>query len=209
MFYAVGAVLLSPWVALLFGLAVTHVSYLFFVALPPALAIALAIHRGALVQAMGLWWRWRPSWRSLAWAAGAFLWLTLAGAIVSTGRLPIALPAAGLAGLLNARAYFGIVADIVTPRRPLSAARRLYVPAALAATFAIVIGGTQVGFTATAPRSRMAPASVGIPSAAYGHPVLVAAGYGSRWDPHPVLRLPDGTVITHSRAILSWIATQS
>ena len=54
----------------MFGLAVTHLSYLFFVALPPALAIALAIHRGALTQAMGHWWRWRPSWRSLAWAAG-------------------------------------------------------------------------------------------------------------------------------------------
>jgi hypothetical protein len=194
-FYAVCAILLSPWVALLFGLAVTHLSYLFFVALPPALAIALAIHRGAILQAMGHWWRWRPSWRSLAWAGGAFLWLTVAGAVVSTGRLPLALAAAAVAGLLNARAYAGIVHDILTPRRPVAATRRWYVPAALAATFAVVIGGTQVGFTATAPRVRTSPAAApGIPLAGQGHPVLVVAGYGSRWDPRPVLRLPHGFV---------------
>jgi hypothetical protein len=121
-FYAVGAVLLSPWVALLFGLAVTHVSYLFFVALPPALAVAFAIHRGALIQAIGHWWRWRPSWRSLAWAGAAFLWLTAAGAVISAGAaLPWALFAAAVAGVLNARAYVGIIDDIVTPRRPVAA----------------------------------------------------------------------------------------
>src|SRR3989454_49846 len=138
-FYAVGAVLLSPWVALLFGLAVTHVSYLFFVAFPPALAVAFAIHRGALVQAVGHWWRWRPSWRSLAWAAGAFVWLTIAGAIVSGGVLPLALFAAAVARRLNTRAYVGIIDDIVTARRPVATGRRWDVPAALATTFAGVI----------------------------------------------------------------------
>jgi len=193
-FYAVGAVLLSPWVALLFGLAVTHVSYLFFVAFPPALAVAFAIHRGALVQAVGHWWRWRPSWRSLAWAAGAFGWLTVAGAIISAAPLPIALLAAAGAGVLNARAYAGIVGDIVTSRRPVASGRRWYVPAALAATFAVVIGGTQVGFTATAPRSRPQWTGSTFTAEPAGHPVLVAAGYGSRWDPRPALKLPHGFV---------------
>ena len=195
-FYALGAVLFSPWVALMFGLAVTHLSYLFFVALPPALAVALAIHRGALTQAMGHWWRWRPSWRSLAWAGGAFVWLTMAGAVISSGHLAPALLAAAAAGLLNARAYLGIVDDIVAARRPVASGRRWQVPVALAATFAVVIGGTQVGFTATAPRHRIeaAVANIGIPLSANGHPVLVAAGYGSRWDPRPVLRLPHGFV---------------
>jgi hypothetical protein len=195
-FYALCAVLLSPWVALLFGLAVTHLSYLFFVALPPALAIALAIHRGAMLQALGHWWRWRPSWHSLVWAGAAFLWLTVAGAIVSAGNLPLAIAAAAGAGLLNARAYVGIVHDVLTPRRPVATARRWQVPAALAATFAIVIGGTQVGFTATAPRgaTSSSTAGTGIPLVGQGHPVLVVAGYGSRWDPRPVLKLPHGFV---------------
>ena len=193
-FYAIGAVLFSPWVALLFGLAVTHVSYLFFVALPPALAVAFAIHRGALVQAAGHWWRWRPSWRSLAWAGGAFVWLTIAGAIVSGGVLPLALLAAAVAGALNTRAYLGIIDDIVMARRPVATGRRWYVPAALATTFAVVIGGTQVGFTATAPRPRHDAAAFGLPVDGAGHPVLVASGYGSRWDPNPALRLPHGFV---------------
>ena len=52
--------------------------------------------------------------------------------------------------------------------------------------------------------------------AAYGHPIPFLRK-GSREDLRartgdtklPVLKLPDGTVITHSRAILSWVSEQS
>src|SRR6266511_2757613 len=47
-FYATASILLWPWVALLFGGAISHLSYLHFAALPPALAVALVLHRGAL-----------------------------------------------------------------------------------------------------------------------------------------------------------------
>jgi hypothetical protein len=47
-FYATASILLWPWVALLFGGAISHLSYLYFAALPPALAVALVLHRGAL-----------------------------------------------------------------------------------------------------------------------------------------------------------------
>jgi hypothetical protein len=193
-FYAAASVLLSPWVALMFGLAVTHLSYLFFVALPPALAVALAIHRGALSHAAGHLWTWRPSLSSLAWIGGAFAWLTVAGALVSTSPFPVALSAAGISGLLNARAYFGLVQSMATVRRPAGRGRRHLVPVALATTFAVAIGGTQIGFAATGkrfhPGSDTGPILVG----ARGHPVLVAGGYGTRWDPRPVLRLPNGYV---------------
>src|SRR6266511_2752158 len=43
-FTLVSAVLLMPWVGLLFGLAVMPVSWLFFVAVPPVLAVGLLIH---------------------------------------------------------------------------------------------------------------------------------------------------------------------
>jgi hypothetical protein len=194
-FYAVGAVLFSPWVTILFGLAVTHLSYLFFVGLPPAVVIALAIHRGALAQAAGHWWRWRPSWRSLAWAGGAFIWLTLAGAVAGAAPAPVAILAAALAGILNARAYVGIVADLVEGHRAVATLRRWHVPVALAATFAVVVGGVQLGFAASRhPAPLVDTAGPSIPLKASGHPVLVAAGFSSTWGPAPVLRLPQGYV---------------
>lgn len=194
-FYTVGVVLLSPWVTVMFGLAVTHVSYLFFVALPPAVAIALAIHRGALTQAAGHWWRWRPSWRSFAWTAGAFAWLTVAGALVSSTPMAVAVPVAAVAGALNACAYRGIVRDIVLGRRPVATSRRWSIPVALAATFAVVVGGAQVGFTASTPGATNAPRQTGgIPVAGQGWPVLVASGFATSLDSRPALRLPDGFV---------------
>ena len=60
-FYAIASVLLLPWVVLLFALAVSKVSYFFFVALPPTVLLALVIHRGAMTQAAGQWWRWAPT----------------------------------------------------------------------------------------------------------------------------------------------------
>ncbi|HJP66099.1 MAG TPA: hypothetical protein VKA30_07340, partial [Actinomycetota bacterium] len=75
-FYAAATVLLIPFVIVLFGLAIVHLSYLFFAALPPVLLIALVIHRGALSQAAGQWWWWHPSGSSLGWLAAAFLWLS-------------------------------------------------------------------------------------------------------------------------------------
>jgi hypothetical protein len=193
-FYAAASLLLLPWVALLFGLALTHLSYLFFVALPPAIAIVLLTHRGALAQGAGRWWRWRPTWQSLAWAAGAFLWLTAAGAVISVAPLPVALLAAAAAGFANARAVEWIAASIgrewdLPPKR-----HQALVPIALATTFAVVIGGTTIGFAADVPSPGPTPGSVSIPARATGHPVLVAAGFNSQWNPAPVLRLPRGYV---------------
>ncbi|MBO0731622.1 MAG: hypothetical protein J2P57_20350, partial [Acidimicrobiaceae bacterium] len=71
-FYTLMGLLMTPWVSLLFGLAVTHLSYLFLAAVPPALALALATHRGVMAWVS-------PTRRSLAWMAGAVVWLTLAG----------------------------------------------------------------------------------------------------------------------------------
>src|SRR5207249_379860 len=53
-FYALSMVLFVPWVILLFGLAFSHLSFLFFAAIPPALAIAAVMHRGAASRTAGL-----------------------------------------------------------------------------------------------------------------------------------------------------------
>src|SRR5207237_1897220 len=89
LFYAVAMVLFVPWVVLLFGMAFSHLSFLFFAALPPALAIAAILHRGAASRASGLRTGWRPTWRSVAWILGSFVWLTLAGAIVQSAVWPV------------------------------------------------------------------------------------------------------------------------
>ena len=194
-FYAVGSVLMAPWVVLLFGLAVTHLSYLFFSALPPMLAIALLIHRGALAQAAGHWWRWRPSWRSIAWSAGTFACLTVAGGVISSTRGAVPVAVAAVAGLWNARAYLGIVSDITQVRVRARPLRQRLVPVALATTFVVVVGGVQAGFSATlhGGSAKAAPPAA-IPIRADGYPVLVAAGYSSRWTGTPVLQLPHGFV---------------
>src|SRR5438067_3141504 len=160
--------------------------------MPPALAIVLATHRGALAQAAGRWWRWRPTWASVGWAAGAFLWLTAAGAVIAVAPLPVALAAAAGAGLLNARAVEWIAASVgrehdLPPKR-----FQVLVPVALATTFAVVVGGTALGFAGDVPDQGPEQTSVRIPASGEGHPVLVAAGFNSQWNPAPVLRLPEG-----------------
>jgi hypothetical protein len=189
-FYAIASVLLFPWIVLLFGMALTHVSYLFFAALPPALGIALIIHRGALSQAIGQWWRWGPSWSSLLWLAAAFVWLTLAGGVVATAPLPLALASAGLAGLLNARSTYAVARSItVRPVRVRVWSHRL-VPVAVATLLAVAVGGAAIGFADTTRHIPPEQSAVRIPSGAVGHPVLVAAGFGSRWNPSNPIPLP-------------------
>jgi hypothetical protein len=191
-FYAASTILLLPWVAILFGMALTHLSYLFFVAVPPALAIVLVVHRGALAQAAGRWWRWQPSWFSLAWIVGSFAWLTAAGAIISVSPLPVALPVAAAAGLLNAKAMITITASIAGADEGQHLEHPTLVPVALVTTFVVVVGGAFVGFAAAVPQRGGFDQTVGIPASAGGHPVLVAAGFNSHWDPPPHLPLPSG-----------------
>ena len=45
-FTALAVVLLTPWAALLFGMAVMSISWLFFPAVPVVLVVALFVHAG-------------------------------------------------------------------------------------------------------------------------------------------------------------------
>ncbi len=109
----------------------------------------------------------------------------------------MALVAAGMGGLLNARADVGIVSSIAEPRRvPARLGRRL-VPVALVVIFIVVAGGVRVGFALTGGgTSRIVPGGTMVPApgTAQGHPVLIAAGNNSRWDPRPPIDLPEGFI---------------
>jgi hypothetical protein len=98
------------------------------------------------------------------------------------------------AGALNALAFRSIVHDVA--RVPGEAGgRRWPVPATLALVYLVVVAGARAGFTAAEVGGLAAGAPArAIPRSAHGHPVLVAAGYGSRWSGPPVLRLPSGFV---------------
>lgn len=189
-FYAVAALLLLPWVALMFGFSVIGVSYLFFASLPPVIVVALLIHRGALSQAAGRWWEWRPRWGTLGLVASAFVWLTVGGTLAAGAVLPIALLAASACGALNAFTYYAMVRGLSPPISKRK--RQILVPIAIVLTFAVVIGGAAGGFA----RKRidvgdLSPRSIArIPKHAHGHPLLVAGGFGSHTDRTPPFNLP-------------------
>jgi hypothetical protein len=192
-FEVVAAVLLLPWVVLLFGMAITHLSYLFFVAVPPMIVIAVAIHRGALSQAAGQWWKWGPTWRSLLWIAGSVVVLTLSGAVAGVAPLAVAVLVAGVAGVANAYVFFRVVRQMTAlPLRERRWPNRL-VPVVVLSIFGVALGGTSIGFAATTsdpPSSRAIP----IPRRADGHPVLEASGFNSRTSPGHREALPDSFV---------------
>src|SRR6266536_2943787 len=172
-FTLVSAVLLVPWVGLLFGLAVMPVSWLFFAALPPVLAVGLLIHHGAVRGG----WR-RPTARTVGWTALTFAVLTLSGAALSASPAPLRLPVAAAAGLFNAWAWSGIV-SVLAPRRPPRRAVPL-VPVALALLLALVAIGAGLGFRASVRNGDRSPARA--PSASTGQPVLLVTGFGGHWD---------------------------
>jgi hypothetical protein len=116
-------VLLSPLATMAFGVALLPFSWPLLASLPVLLLIlALLSHAGMAPW----WWRILPPARAVAWALADFLALSAAAALI--GWLPAgwAIPVAGLAGLVNARAWCGVTMALAVPRRQF---RRLPQPA--------------------------------------------------------------------------------
>src|SRR5205823_372737 len=121
----------------------------------------------------GWWWWWNPSRASLGWMFAALWWFTAAGAIIADAPRPLGILAAGVAGLLAARANIGIVEQIYRGQdHPRPVLHRLIAPLAVVALLAIAVGGAAAGFAeATTRPPRGTP--VAVPARALGHPVLV------------------------------------
>ena len=164
--------LMSPLVTVTFGVALLPFSWPFLGALPALILFALVLSHGATVSG---WWRTLPPLRSAEWLVADFLVLSLAA--VAIGRLPAAwaVPVAGLTGIINARAWYGVATSVAMPRasgRLRLAARRLPVasrlpvaPAAAVLAVALVIGVARAGFVVAANSpaeiTRAAPAAAG------------------------------------------------
>src|SRR5207237_7870030 len=177
-FVVTAAVLLSPWVALLFGMAVVSISWLVSVAVPGALAVMLLVHHGAIERG---WWRHMPPARTVGWVMLSFVVLSIDGALLSVSPPLFRLPLAAVAGLFNAWAWFGIVHAVAgrpAPRFiPLA-------PAGLVAVVIVVVGGAAIGFETVTSRAQLSHAASMMRSSAAetGKPVLIVSGFGTHWE---------------------------
>lgn len=176
-FTVVSLVVLAPWALLLFGMAVVSLSWLFFTAVPPALAVVLLLHHGA---AGDRWWRSSPPLRSLGVMALTIVALTVGAGVLNAVPGPWRIPLAGVAGVFNAWAWCAVVRVVVL--RPERRALRPVAPAGIAAVMVVVLVGAALGFRAVTGKRHPVSSGRSDPNA---RPVLVVTGFESQWDGSP------------------------
>ena len=179
-FSALAVVLLAPWVTLLFGMAIVSLSWLFFAAVPPVLAVATLTHPGAVSSD---WWRRTVPLRAVGWVALTFGVMTVAALVVSLDPVALAVPVAAAGGVFNAWAWRGVVRAVATRER--SYRFRPVAPAGLFTLLLVAVGGAALGFAVTTARAhhqRVRAVTQALPPPARGQPVLIASGFGTKWD---------------------------
>jgi hypothetical protein len=157
---------LSPVVTLMFGVALLPFSWPYLAAVPILLGTAVALSQGGVGQA---WWRRLPPAGTAAWVLATFLILSLASALMAHLDTAGIVAVAGLAGVLDARAWYGLTAAAVrrAAEKPLHPwhwratlqriRRSLYgrtswvpvAPLAAVMVIALVVGMTRLAFTGT------------------------------------------------------------
>src|SRR6516164_4460615 len=101
---AFSCVLISPLVSLTFGVAILPFSWPFLAMLPAMLLIALPLSHAGVADT---WWRTLPTAGAAGWLLTEFAVLTAAAAVTAVLPVTSAVPMAGLAGFVNARAWYG------------------------------------------------------------------------------------------------------
>ena len=196
-FTLLAGLLMVPVVTLVFGVAVLPFSWPFLAAVPVMLAVALPLSHGGVTTS---WWRRLPPGRAAGWALVCFVEYSVLG--IALPMLPAvgAVLMIGLAGVINARAWYSLTLAVAGPARPRPHPLMNWIPVApLAAisVFALAVGTARLIFDMAASPSRagFAAASAGaagfaaVASRATGAPaetaargrtaVLVVAGFGS------------------------------
>jgi hypothetical protein len=181
---------MSPVVTLMFGVALLPFSWPYLAAVPILLGTAVALSQGGVGQA---WWRRLPPARTAAWVIATFGVLSLASALMVHLDTAGVVAVAGLAGIVDARAWYGLTAAAVRaaaerPPHPWqwrAALRRIrlalrhrtnWVPVApLAAVMVLVlvVGLARLTFTGTV---RFAPGPAGVAAGAVTGDDLTAPG---------------------------------
>ena len=176
-FTALTMVVLLPFAVLVFAMAVTSLSWLFFVAVPVLVMVALLVHQGEVTTD---WWRATPTRRSVTAILQAFVVLTLAGAVLSAVPRVLVPFVAAIAGVAVARCRLRGV-HALAGREP-TTRRRPFAVVGLAAMLALVVVGTAVGFAVSvAVEAGRTPLAAASPDAT-GSPVLVVKGFNSKWE---------------------------
>ena len=181
---------LSPVVTLMFGVALLPFSWPYLAAVPILLGTAVALSQGGVGQA---WWRRLPPVGTAAWVIATFLILSLASALMAHLDAFGIVAVAGLAGVVDARAWYGLTAAAVArsvekPPHPwhwratLQRIRRSLLdrtswvpvaPLAAVMVLALVVGLTRLAFTGTV---RFATGTTGAVISADEGARLTAAG---------------------------------
>jgi hypothetical protein len=182
-FTVVVGVLLAPWAGLMFALAVVSLSWLFFVAIPVVLFLALLVHGGAVTTT---WWGRTLSLRSIGWVLVSFVALTVFGSLLTTCPPWARVPIAALAGVVNAWLWLRVVDAVLHRKR---APRAFPVaPVGVVAVLAVVVVGTVTGFAVAERRlprfvSPAAAATEWRPpsTATKGPPLVVVTGFNTKW----------------------------
>jgi hypothetical protein len=155
---------MSPVVTLMFGVALLPFSWPYLAAVPILLGTAAALSQGGVGQA---WWRRLPPAATAAWVIATFGVLSLASALMAHLSTPGIVAVAGLAGIVDARAWYGLTAAAVRgaggvrggwqpPRAgghrgvaPRGIARVPVAPLAAVMVLALVVGMVRLAFTGT------------------------------------------------------------
>ena len=101
---------LSPVVTLMFGVALVPFSWPYLAAVPILLGTVVALSQGGVGQA---WWRRLPPVRTVAWVITTVLILSLASALMTYLDTLGIVAVAGLAGVVDARAWYGLTTAAV------------------------------------------------------------------------------------------------
>jgi hypothetical protein len=174
---AILAVLLVPWVVMLFAAAVFSLSYLWIVAVPVVVMISLVVHQSAITTH---WWRLRPRAASVGPILATVAALTVIGALIAGGSPWLRLPLVIVAGVVNAWCWLRVTHAVVG--QPTSTGGRPFVIVALAGILALVVGGAAIGFTVAAALERARDPLPRASASATGPPVLVIKGFNSQWN---------------------------
>jgi hypothetical protein len=202
---ALACLLISPLVSLTVGVAILPFSWPFLAMLPAMLMIALPLSHAGVADT---WWRTLPTLAAAGWLLAEFAMLTVSAAVIAALPVAGAVPVAGLAGVVNARAWYGLTgvaaravdgaaSGAPRPARHGWAHRRgptLWpvpaAPLALAVVIAVVvaltrlvfvIGGNRVGEPTGHPVAWLTGTAQERDALAdsWHHPVLEVAGFGS------------------------------
>jgi len=101
---------MSPVVTLMFGVALLPFSWPYLAAVPILLGTAVALSQGGVGQA---WWRRLPPAGTAVWVIASFGVLSLSSALMARLDTPGMVAVAGLAGVVDARAWYGLTTAAV------------------------------------------------------------------------------------------------